>query len=148
MRISSVTKNDFDRLTEIWEGAVQMTHSFLTEADILFYKRQVREVYLAAVELVAVKDEAGMILGFMGMSPPNRIEMLFVDPVCMRKGVGSFLIHYALEKHGSLELDVNEQNPAAIDFYEKLGFIRVGRSELDGQGKPFPLLHMRLERNG
>jgi hypothetical protein len=25
-----------------------------------------------------------------------------------------------------------------------MGFEQVGRSELDGQGNPFPLLHMRL----
>jgi len=25
-----------------------------------------------------------------------------------------------------------------------MGFEQVGRSELDGQGNPFPLLHMRM----
>jgi putative acetyltransferase len=38
---------------------------------------------------------------------------------------------------------VNEQNPAACGFYEHLGFVVVGRSEVDGTGRPFPLLHMR-----
>jgi putative acetyltransferase len=40
-------------------------------------------------------------------------------------------------------VDVNEQNPEARGFYERLGFTVVARSELDGTGRPFPLLHLR-----
>ena len=40
-------------------------------------------------------------------------------------------------------MDVNEQNPAAIRFYEACGFAIEGRSELDSNDRPFPLLHMR-----
>ena len=42
------------------------------------------------------------------------------------------------------ELDVNEQNPQALAFYQRMGFQVVGRSAVDGQGNPFPLLHMKL----
>jgi putative acetyltransferase len=41
-------------------------------------------------------------------------------------------------------VDVNEQNEQALGFYRHLGFEVVGRSPLDGQGKPYPLLHMTL----
>ena len=41
-------------------------------------------------------------------------------------------------------MDVNEQNSAARGFYEACGFAVEGRSELDDQGRPYPLLHMRL----
>jgi hypothetical protein len=34
----------------------------------------------------------------------------------------------------------------ALGFYLRLGFEVVGRSELDSNGKPYPLLHMRLAR--
>ena len=43
-----------------------------------------------------------------------------------------------------LTVDVNEQNPQAVGFYRHYGFIQVARSPLDGEGKPFPLLHMAL----
>ncbi|MFG0216780.1 acetyltransferase, partial [Brevibacillus porteri] len=28
----------------------------------------------------------------------------------------------------------------------RYGFVQTGRSELDGSGKPFPLLHLDLQR--
>ena len=51
---------------------------------------------------------------------------------------------YAIAEFGVNEVDVNEQNPQGVAFYRHMGFEQVGRSELDGQGNPFPLLHMRL----
>ncbi|MDA4833452.1 GNAT family N-acetyltransferase, partial [Enterobacter hormaechei] len=38
---------------------------------------------------------------------------------------------------------VNEQNPDAHGFYRHCGFVAVGRSERDGSGRPFPLIHMQ-----
>ncbi|WP_245365471.1 GNAT family N-acetyltransferase [Chryseobacterium scophthalmum] len=38
----------------------------------------------------------------------------------------------------------NEENPQAIDFYEKMGFRKTGRSQKDGSGKDYPLIHMSL----
>jgi len=43
-------------------------------------------------------------------------------------------------------LDVNEQNPQALGFYLHEGFEVIGRSETDGLGQPYPLLHMKLIR--
>ncbi|MNC71507.1 putative N-acetyltransferase YjaB [compost metagenome] len=43
-------------------------------------------------------------------------------------------------------LDVNEQNPQALGFYEHMGFEVYERSEFDEQGNHFPILHMRLKR--
>ena len=41
-------------------------------------------------------------------------------------------------------MDVNEQNEQAVGFYEHYGFEVFDRSETDGMGDPFPILHMRL----
>ena len=45
-----------------------------------------------------------------------------------------------------MQFDVNEQNLKALGFYLSRGFEQIGRSELNGQGKPFPLIHMRLAK--
>jgi putative acetyltransferase len=49
---------------------------------------------------------------------------------------------------GALAVDVNEQNEAALGFYEALGFSVVGRSPTDEAGRPFPVLHMKRAAPG
>jgi putative acetyltransferase len=44
-----------------------------------------------------------------------------------------------------LRVEVNEQNPRARAFYAARGFGQVGRTEIDGEGRPFPLLILRRE---
>jgi putative acetyltransferase len=79
----------------------------------------------------------------MGMSG-SEIDSLFLAPGFQRRGAGRQLFLHAHALHGELTVDVNEQNVAARGFYEACGFGVEGRSELDDQGRPYPLLHMRL----
>ncbi|PLX92501.1 MAG: GNAT family N-acetyltransferase, partial [Desulfuromonas sp.] len=60
------------------------------------------------------------------------------------KGIGALLVAYAINAQGATNVDVNEQNGQALGFYQHLGFSVTGRSPVDGQGKPYPLLHMAL----
>ncbi len=143
MIINDISTSDYGRLIEIWDKSVRATHDFLTEKDIEYLRPLILEEYFAAVELRCVKDSHGNILGFSGVADGN-LEMLFVDPQSMGQGVGSMLCRYAIENLAVTKVDVNEQNPRALGFYEHIGFRVVGRSDLDGQGRPFPLLHMQL----
>ncbi|MNL49918.1 putative N-acetyltransferase YjaB [compost metagenome] len=70
--------------------------------------------------------------------------MLFVNPAARGRGIGKQLVTYAVQTLNVLYVDVNEQNPQAIGFYEHLGFRVFDRSERDEQGQPFPILHMKL----
>ena len=71
------------------------------------------------------------------------VEALFLDPQIHRQGCGRRLLQHARGLKGQLTVDVNEQNPAAVRFYEACGFVVEGRSPLDSSGLPFPILHMR-----
>lgn len=134
-----------DQLVELWERAVRATHHFLTEEDIAFYRGIVRDEALRAVELSIAITAGGEPAGFVGWHN-SQIEMLFVDPSAHRQGIGRSLIQHAVERIGpKTSVDVNEQNEQAVLFYKRLGFKQVGRSELDASGRPFPLLHMKLE---
>lgn len=140
--ITPFRDSDLDRLIDIWYRAVCRTHTFLTEADIEFYRDIVQNGALRAVELWVSRDENQEPTGFIGLDG-IKIEMLFVDPEFHGKGIGSRLIKHAQKLKGStLQVDVNEQNEGARAFYERIGFVQIGRSELDGSGKPFPLLHL------
>lgn len=144
MEVLEVTKDNYQELIEIWEESVRATHDFLPEESIHELKPLILKHYFDAVELRCTK-QGSEITGFIGVTESN-IEMLFVKPEYFGVGIGRKLIEYALDSFGSSKVDVNEQNPNAIGFYEKMGFKKVGRSALDGQGNPFPLVHM--VRNG
>ncbi|MDC6657781.1 GNAT family N-acetyltransferase, partial [Leclercia adecarboxylata] len=88
-------------------------------------------------------DADGVIQGFVGVAD-DRIEMLFIEPRARGTGIGKALLRHAIEVLGADALDVNEQNHQAVGFYQHQGFVVTGRSPLDGQGQPYPLLHMRL----
>lgn len=145
MQVRRARPVDRPALFDIWLRSVRATHTFLTEADIAFLEPRVRD-YLGsdASELYVVCAEAGGVAGFMGMGG-NEIESLFLAPEHLRRGFGTRLIAEArsLRPDAELTVDVNEQNTGAHRFYEARGFVVEGRSELDGEGLPFPLLHMR-----
>ncbi|MBP1993738.1 acetyltransferase [Paenibacillus eucommiae] len=135
-----------DQLVDIWYQAVRHTHTFLTEEDIEFYKQLVQNQALKAAEVWMELNEHKEPTGFIGLDGVN-IEMLFVDPKYHGKGIGSRLIQFAEKIKGSeLKVDVNEQNEKASAFYKRYGFVQTGRSEVDGSGRPFPLLHLELRK--
>jgi putative acetyltransferase len=144
-RITAATPEEYPALAELWEASVRATHHFVTEADIRFFKPLVRDNYLAAVTLRCARDVSGAVLGFVGVAA-GKIEMLFVAPACFGRGIGSALLACAVETLGATCVDVNEQNADALAFYKRRGFTVVGRSPRDGQGKPYPLLHMTRTR--
>ncbi len=101
------------------------------------------EQYFDAVELRCVRSGQGKIRGFCGVSK-GKIEMLFMLPEYRGQGVGSSLCNHVIKTMHVTKFDVNEQNPQAVGFYEHIEFSITGRSPVDGQGKPFPLLRMKL----
>lgn len=145
MQMEHVEKHDYPELVAVWEASVRATHDFLQEEDIDFLRPLILEQYLGAVELRCVRGEDGRILGFCGVAD-GKLEMLFVSPESRGKGIGSALCAHAIENMGATTVDVNEQNPQALGFYEHIGFRVTGRSPVDSMGKPFPLLHMELPR--
>lgn len=134
---------DNPRLLDIWVRSVRATHDFLVEADIEELYPQVRDAYLPAVEVWVSVDEHDRPTGFLGLSE-SHVEMLFIDPDLRGKGIGTQLLDHARTLRPTLSVDVNEQNPQAVGFYLHYGFRQTGRSNVDAQGRPFPLLHMSL----
>ena len=134
--------NDYPKIMEIWVSAVKATHDFLAEEDFNYFKEAIPRDYLPNLEvyLITENDEAK---GFASVAEGN-LEMLFIHNDSRGKSYGKKLYEFMKEKTGLTKVDVNEQNPQAIGFYEKMGFKKTGRSEKDGSGKDYPIIHMSL----
>ncbi|MGM1048064.1 MAG: acetyltransferase [Bacillota bacterium] len=144
-KIVPYQQNYHEKLVDIWYRAVVITHTFLSEKDIQFYHHIVQNEALKEVEVWVEVNGNNEPIGFIGLNG-SKIEMLFVDPNYHGQGIGSRLLKNTEKLKGShLEVDVNEQNEGARAFYKRYGFVQTGRSELDGTGRPFPLLHLELK---
>ncbi|QMU95946.1 GNAT family N-acetyltransferase [Microbacterium esteraromaticum] len=133
---------EYPRLVEIWRSAVRATHDFLDEADFARIEGNLASLYFPAVELIVAQRE-GAAVGFAGVADGN-LEMLFVSDEARGMGIGSRLLAEAVKSHGVTKVDVNEQNLNGLGFYLSRGFVQIGRSELDGDGRPYPILHLAL----
>lgn len=142
--LNNINNKDMEEILDTWESSVRATHDFLSEEDIISIKPQVIEGAKYVSKLLCVRDKNGIIKSFMGIHD-LKIEMLFVSNESRGNGVGKRLVEHAIKVLNVNYVDVNEQNPQAVGYYKHLGFKVFKKSELDEQGNPFPILHMKLK---
>lgn len=142
VKIEDRDSNLINNLLEVWESAVRATHLFLSEEEIENIKKYVPEALKFVPNLLVAENDEGKPLGFMGIQEQS-LEMLFISNENRGQGIGKKLIEYGIENYSINEVAVNEQNPQAKRFYEKMGFEVYKRTELDEQGNPYPLLYMK-----
>lgn len=109
--------------------------------------------FIAANE-VYVAEEGGEALGCYSLvaaspaSPGWILEHFWIRPAAMGKGLGRRLFEHARAVAAAAGADVLEidADPNAEAFYLRMGAVRIGevRSEVDGQPRVRPLLHLRL----
>lgn len=106
--------------------------------------------------IFVARDKAGALLGFIifwALYDEMHILNLAVGEEARRRGVGLGLVTEALRyarRRGATtaDLEVRESNAAAISFYEKLGFTRVGRRRGYYESPAEDAVLMRLEDLG
>jgi putative acetyltransferase len=142
MIVRAGTKADVPRALEIWRAAVDVTHGFLTPDDRVEIDRMVADEFLPNVDLWLVDDAQRRAVGFLVMDG-EMIDALFVDPTVHGQGLGTALLAHALTLAPGALVEASEQATNALPFYEARGFARIGRSETDPQGRPYPLILLR-----
>ncbi len=145
-QIVALDTTAFPTIMNIWESAVKATHHFLEEGDFLYFQQAIPEQFLPHLTCYGYKTANNTLLGFIALNDKH-IEMLFIHAGQQGKGIGKCLVHFAIAQYAVTGVDVNEQNEGAIAFYHKMGFRVKDRSETDGTGKPYPILHMKLADN-
>ena len=131
-----------NKLTIIWQKSVEATHLFLSPQDIKDILPQVViGLKQIPILLVAFSDDDEPI-GFAGIAE-QKLEMLFISPDYFNHGLGYKLISIAINDYHIIYVDVNEQNPHALKFYQRQGFVIFNRSDLDSANRPFPILYLK-----
>ncbi|PTS74922.1 acetyltransferase [Stenotrophomonas sp. HMWF023] len=132
---------DGDALVDLWRRAVDATHDFLSAEDRQAIDTEVAG-FLPQAPLVVAVDDQDRPQGFM-LIDGSHMEALFIDPDVRGTGIGRQLLLHAVARHPQLTTDVNTQNAQAVGFYQRMGFTETGRSPVDSQGRPYPLIHLR-----
>ncbi|GAB3305473.1 acetyltransferase [Epidermidibacterium keratini] len=133
---------EYPQLVQIWRSAVDATHDFLADEHRVEIEAHLASDYFPHVQL-HVAELDGAPIGFAGVAGES-LEMLFVDAGRRGHGIGTALLAHVVADCGVATVDVNEQNVQAAEFYRRRDFVQVGRSELDDQGRPYPILHLAL----
>jgi putative acetyltransferase len=129
-------------LLRVWEESVLATHDFLSASDFREIKALVQTIDFNAFDVYCAL-EGEEVVGFLGVAE-RKIEMLFIKPAFIGQGWGRRLLEHAIDVLQADQVDVNEQNRRAVEFYQKFGFAAFERTAQDDQGKAYPLLRMRL----
>ena len=124
---------DLETVLSIWRRASELAHSFLSPEFLDQEAVTVRDVHLPNAE-TSIYEEDGALLGFIALIG-NEVGAIFVDPEYSRRGVGKALMDHAAGLHSMLELDVFEKNQIGRSFYERYGFVEVGRSVHEETGE-------------
>src|SRR5688572_21220970 len=95
---------DHENLARIWEASVRASHHFLPEDYLQHIKSLLPQIFQHVTTFVH-RNEQGSITGFLGVSD-KKIEMLFIDPQYMRKGIGKQLTRFAIEELRLSAVDV------------------------------------------
>jgi putative acetyltransferase len=134
------TKQEYPELVNIWSKSVKATHDFLKPSDFEQIKQEL-PTYFSQVDVHIWMDQ-GKIIGFSGVAE-KKLEMLFLDPEFIGKGYGKRILADLIAKSNIEYVDVNEQNKAASDFYQAMGFSIYARSDQDEAGRAYPILHLK-----
>ncbi|HJX77772.1 GNAT family N-acetyltransferase [Glutamicibacter sp.] len=107
-------------LLDVWRSSVEGRRDFLSASDLNSVASTLETVY-AQRSLVYVAQLGTRIVGFMSMGD-ERVELLWVHHEHRHAGVGRALVAFAYSKQNNVQMVVNAQNAAGIDFFRSCGF--------------------------
>lgn len=124
---------DTDALVAIWLSANSLAHPFLEEAFVTQEENNLRTLYLPNAETwVLVENEVP--IGFIALIG-DEIGGLFLEPSAHGRGFGKALVDHAVDIRGPLRVEVFEKNAIGRRFYERYGFVEVGKYCHEGSGE-------------
>ncbi len=137
--IRKYTIKDMDAVIEAWFKSFTFAHPFLNEDFVRAVQADMRKIYLPKSE-IWVAEHNQKIVGFISLKETdgdikNEIGGFFVDPDYHGQKFGFALMEKAVEEKGSLKVEVFQNNPSGVKFYERYGFTFQGEYFFEAAGQ-------------
>src|SRR5699024_12666125 len=84
------------------------------------------EKYIPMSETHVITNQT-KIIGFISMVE-GYLAALFIDVAYQNNGAGKELLNFEKRRRNKIRLKVYKENLSAVRFYEKNGFIKIGRA--------------------
>ncbi|MEG0283849.1 MAG: GNAT family N-acetyltransferase [Erysipelotrichales bacterium] len=140
MRYEYLENKNRAKIIKIWHRSIKTTYDFIIDEDWISVEREFHRS-LNIIDIVELYNGEDLI-GFAGINN-HMLEMLFLDPDYIGKGLGHASLDMLLSNFNIIFIDVNEQNNKAKEFYLRNGFEIINRSELDRINLEYPVLHLK-----
>lgn len=108
-------------LLDVWRGCVEAGRDFLSAADIDAVASALELVYTKRAN-VRVAHYGEEIVGFVVWGA-NRLEILWVHKSFRQHGVGRALAESIIGESTTLDIAINAQNRASLEFLLACGFV-------------------------
>lgn len=118
---------DTDALIDIWRKANALAHPFLADDFVEYVAKAMREIFLPNAQTWVIVEH-NQPLGFIALLEGEtgwEIGGLFLAPDHHGKGLGQKMVNHAVDLHGSLSVEVFEQNTIGRQFYDRYGFTQT-----------------------
>lgn len=120
---------DLSALIDLWVASWRKAMPQIDfEARRTWFRDHLSGLETDGFQTICAFDTQGSLLGFVTVNPQTHdLAQLAVTPEAWGSGVAPWLLAEARRlSPQALVLDVNEDNPRAIRFYEREGFAHIG----------------------
>ncbi|WP_083931629.1 GNAT family N-acetyltransferase [Methyloferula stellata] len=122
-------ESELSALVDLWVASWQKAMPQIDfEARRDWFRDHLSGLEAGGFQTICAFDMQGIIVGFVTVNPKtHNLAQLAVTPDAWGSGLASQLLAEARRlSPEALVLDVNEDNPRAIRFYQREGFVRTG----------------------
>ncbi|MGO2053885.1 GNAT family N-acetyltransferase [Arthrobacter sp. MYb211] len=131
-------------LLDVWRSSVEGRLDFLSAADLTSVASTLETVYAQRAEIF-VAHLGAQVVGFMAMDE-RRVELLWVHHEHRQQGIGRALAAFALSSCAEIEMVLNAQNIAGLEFFRRCGFESEDQAGLVGADAKSPSVSLRHAR--
>jgi putative acetyltransferase len=130
--------SDLENSLSLWQSAWNQAMPEIDFSARMNWWRERWTSELVSNNKIVVADSNERQVGFVVIDKKSGyLDQIVVDPKLWGSNAAKMLLDKAKQiSPNGISLDVNQNNPRAIRFYEREGFIRIGEGRNQISGKP------------